>query len=160
MNAAYYHIALVHLPVVLCPLGAILLAVAHLRHNLPTARIGLAILLAASVIVIPVFLLGEPAEEIVEHLAGISETTIEEHEEAAEAALWLTLSAGALSIVSWICISAGARLERLALALTFIISTLASASLAFTAHRGGAIRHPEAFAAPQAHTEETEAHES
>jgi uncharacterized membrane protein len=160
MNAAYFHIALVHLPVVLCPLGAILLAVAHLRHSLPTARVGLAVLLAASVIVIPVFLLGEPAEEIVEHLPGISEATIEKHEESAEAALWLTLAAGALSIIAWICISAGARLERIALALTFIVSTLASAALAFTAHRGGAIRHPEAFAAPQAHTEEVENQES
>jgi hypothetical protein len=152
MNAAYLHIALVHLPVVLSPLGAILLAVAHLRHSPHIARVALAILVAASLIVIPVFLLGEPAEEIVEHLAGVSEHSIEEHEEMAEIALWATLSTGVLSIVSWMCITGGARLERAFLALTFIVSTLSSFALAYTAHKGGAIMHHEAFNSSPAQT--------
>jgi len=158
MNAAYFHIALVHLPVVLCPLGAILLAIAHYKHSAPVARVALGVILAASILVVPVFLLGEPAEEIVEHLAGISEETIEAHEETAETALWLTLAAGVLSAISWICISVGARLERVFLALTFIASTASSGALAYTAHRGGAIRHPEAFSAAPEHQEHSESH--
>lgn len=131
-----------------------MLAVAHLRHSPHIARVGLAILIAASLIIVPVFLLGEPAEEIVEHLAGVSEHSIEEHEEMAEMALWLTLSAGVMSIISWICINRGARLERAFLALTFIVSTLSSVALAYTAHRGGAILHHEAFTPASTSTQE------
>ena len=145
MNAAYLHISLVHLPIILCPLGAILLATAHMRDSAHIARVALALILAASVIVIPVFLLGEPAEEIVEHIAGISEHTIEEHEEAAEIALWLTISSGISALISWFCMIRGAALERIALTFTFLLSTISGIALAYTAHQGGAIRHPEAF---------------
>jgi uncharacterized membrane protein len=107
--------------------------------------VALAILIIASVVTLPVFLLGEPAEEIVEHLPGISEDIIEEHEEAAELALWVSLSSGVLGIATWIAISAGARLERALLALTFIVASVSSALLGYTAHQGGKIRHPEAF---------------
>lgn len=144
-NAAYFHIALVHLPVILCPLGVILLIIAHLRGSLQVAQVGLGVILAAGLIVVPVFLLGEPAEEIVEHIVGISEHAIEEHEEAAELALWLTLAAAVSSALAWITLAVGSTRNRIMLASTCIIATIASVALAYTAHMGGAIRHPEAF---------------
>ncbi len=145
MNAAYFHITLVHVPVILTPLGVVLLLIAHLRSSLSVARVALGILIAASVIAIPAFLLGEGAEEIVEHLPGISESVIEEHEEFAEVALWSAIAAGLASLCTWIAISRGAFLERALLITTFIVSGLASAVLGYTAHLGGTIRHPEAF---------------
>ena len=145
MNAAYFHITLVHLPVILTPLGVVLLMVAHLRSSLSVARVALGILIAASVIAIPAFLLGEGAEEIIEHLPGISESLIEEHEEFAEVGLWATIAAGLASLCAWVAISRGAFLERALLITTFFVSSIASVALAYTAHLGGSIRHPEAF---------------
>jgi hypothetical protein len=159
MNAAYLHIALVHLPVIMTPLGALLLAIAHLRGSLTVARVALGILIAASVIAVPVFLLGEPAEEIVEHLPGISEHLIEEHEEAAELALWCSIATGLLGLATWFAISIGAALERALLAITFLASSLASLALGYTAHQGGKIRHPEAFGLLQPQQQQAEHNE-
>jgi hypothetical protein len=150
MNAAYVHIVLVHLPVILTPLGAILLALAHMRHSMTVARVALGILVAAALITVPTFLVGEPAEEIVEHIAGVSEDTIETHEEAAEVALWCSIASGLLSLITWRVVAKGGALERAFLALTFLTSAIASATLGYTAHQGGKIRHPEAFSTPKA----------
>ena len=143
MNAAHLHITLVHIPVVLAPLGAILLAWGLVRSSLPVARVALCITIAAAVIATPAFLLGEGAEELVEHLPGISETLIEEHEESAELSLWLTIAAGLSSLIAWVAVARGMMLERALLIITLLISTAASASLTYTSHRGGLIRHPE-----------------
>lgn len=145
MNAAYFHITLVHIPVILCPLGAMLLAVAHLRHSIDIARVALALLGISGIMVVPVFLLGEPTEAIMRRIPGVSALLIEVHEESAHVALWLTASSGALSLITWLAITVGAALERALLALTFFVATLAGTALVYTAHMGGAIRHPEAF---------------
>ena len=143
MNAAFFHISLVHIPVVLTPIGCLLLVLGHLRHSIALARVALGLLIAASIMAVVVFLLGEPAEEIIEHLPGVSEHLIEEHEEAAELALWSSVAVGILSLITWWAVSIGAALERLLLAATFILSFVASVTLAYTAHQGGKIRHPE-----------------
>lgn len=145
MNAAYFHITLVHIPVILTPVGVALLIIAHLGTSISVARVALGILITASCMAIPAFLLGEGAEEIVEHLPGISESLIEKHEEFAELGLWSTIFAGLASLCTWVAISRGAWLERALLMTTFLVSSIASLVLAYTAHLGGAIRHPEAF---------------
>ena len=147
MNAAYFHIVLVHLPVILMPLGLIFLVLGHLKHSIVLARTALGLLIIASAVTVPVFLLGEPAEEIVEHIAGISHDVVEAHEEAAEIALWLAAGTGLLSIFAWWAIATGSALERLSLTVTTCIALVTSVSLAYTAHQGGKIRHPEAFSA-------------
>jgi hypothetical protein len=126
------------------PLGALLLAIAHLRSSLSVARVALGILVGASIVAIPAYLLGEGAEEIVEHLPGISESFIEEHEEAAEVSLWVTIAAGLASLITWVVVSRGAAVERAMLAITFFLSGAASLSLTYTAYLGGRIHHPEA----------------
>jgi hypothetical protein len=148
MNAAYLHIALVHVPVVLTPVSVILLAIAHLRSSLVVARVALGILIAASLVAVCAYFLGEGAEEIVEHLPGILESTIENHEESASLSLGFTIAVGLLSLMSWVAISRGSALERVLLAITFMVAAASSASLAYTAHLGGIIRHPEIVSSP------------
>ena len=149
MNAAHLHLLLVHIPVVVVPLACIVLLCGVRRDSLPITRTALTILLVASLIAIPTFLSGGEAEEIVEHLPGISEHLIEEHEEAADIALWLTLGVGVLSLLSLLAIRTGAALERTLLRATLLLSCVSSAALAYTANEGGRIRHPEAFSAEQ-----------
>ena len=149
MNAAHLHLLLVHIPVMVVPVGFLVLAYGTQRHSVSVARTGLTILIVASLFAIPTFLTGGEAEDLVEHLPGISEHLIEEHEEAADIALWITLGAGVVSALSLLAIKTGAALEQVLLRMTLLLSFVASAALAYTANQGGRIRHPEAFTKEQ-----------
>jgi uncharacterized membrane protein len=147
MNAVHLHLTLIHLPIVLVPTSVCIALIGIWRSSLVISRVGLWLLIFAATIAIPTFLSGGEAEEIVEHLAGASKNVIEEHEEAAELALWMTLLAGLLGICSLWAISRGARLERLLLRATLSAGCISALLLGQAAFRGGKIRHPEAFVA-------------
>jgi predicted RND superfamily exporter protein len=92
--------------------------------------------------VLPVYLTGEPAEEVVEHLPGVAESFIESHEDAAKFSLILTLATGALAFVAlWFQKSESRR--RLVNFGVMGLATVAFLSLAYTANLGGKIRHSE-----------------
>lgn len=159
MNAAHLHIVLVHFPVILVPVGALLLAFAIWRSNITLQTTAYCFFLGGAIIGGAAFLLGEDAEEIVEHLSGVMESTIEAHEEASEFAIWFTISLGILSVVALI----GDRLRPiLARDLQFPLMALAlatAATLGYAAQLGGMIRHPEAFEAPTGSGENSQGHE-
>ena len=146
MNAAHLHIVLVHLPIVLIPTATILLAFALLRKQGTVASVALWLFVGASLCSIPAFLIGEEAEEMVEDLPGISEDTIEEHEEAADVAFWLTLFVGATAVSGILLGTRAPRFLQPTLKILVMTGAVASASLAYTAYEGGKIRHPEAYA--------------
>lgn len=151
MNTAHWHLIVVHIPIVLVPLAAVLLSLGLLRNQEALKRTSFAILSICGMTTAAAFLTGDGAEEVVERLAGISETLIEAHEEAADVALWLCSISG---IISAFLLLPGSR--SLAKKLTFVavmVSWGASASLAYTGYLGGMIRHPEAYAASQVQAE-------
>lgn len=142
MSAAHLHLILVHVPVLFIPLALLLLA-AGLRlkqQSLSTLALGLFIFSAA--ISIPTFLSGEPSEEQVEDLPLVSESHIEEHEEAAELAFYVTLLAGALSVGSLI-VRKQPDYQKLLIASVLFTGALSSVALARAAYLGGQIRHSE-----------------
>lgn len=98
MSAAHVHLMLNHVPVVLLATGAAFLAWALVRGSDELLRAGAALLVAAAVAGAPVFLTGEPAEELVEHRPGVSEAAIERHEEAAEAAIVVLGAVGVVAL--------------------------------------------------------------
>jgi hypothetical protein len=102
MSLVHLHLALTHVPVVglLAALGLFLWAL--IRRNSEVARAGLAALVVIACITGLVFLTGEPAEEAVEKLAGVTEDSIHEHEELAEAALVATIALGTLALVAFV----------------------------------------------------------
>lgn len=148
MNAAHLHLILVHIPVVLTPTATVLLLLALWRKlpGLPTTA--LSIFVVATLVCVPAFLLGEDAEEIVEHRPGVIEDTIEEHEEAAELALWLTVATGSLSLLALLTKRSLPSLQPVTLKSLVVIGAIASGSLSYTAFEGGKIRHPEAYEGP------------
>lgn len=160
MNAAHLHIILVHLPIVLVPTATILLAFALLRKQSTVATVALVLFVGSSLGAIPAFLIGEEAEEIVEHLPGVSEDTIEEHEEAADVAFWLTLFVGGGSAGALLIRRRSPRLAHATLKALVVAGAVSSGTLSYTAYQGGKIRHPEAYdtAASSAHGDE-EAHD-
>ena len=145
MNAAHLHVILVHIPVVIVPLGAAILAIGLARRNAAVSSTALSILVLAAAVAVPAFLLGEGAEEIVERLPGVSEHLIEEHEEAADVALWLTVAAGLLSLASLVARRLKPSWYQRSALLALPVSIIAAALLSYAAFQGGKIRHPEAY---------------
>lgn len=156
MNAAYLHITLVHLPIVLIPTAAALLAIGLWRKNISLTNVALSLCIVATLFAVPAFLLGEGAEEVIEHLPGVSEDLIEAHEEVADIAFWITVAGGLASIVSLGLRIAGSALYNTLVKVVLFILITASGALTYAAYEGGKIRHPEAHATTSA---SSQAHE-
>lgn len=142
MNPAHIHLILNHVPVIGIPVALLFLAYGLWSKNLSTQRFSLLVLSGLAVIVLPIYLTGEPAEKVIEHLPGFAESVIEPHEDAAQISLILTLAAGALAFLAfwlqkrekWRC--------RLNLAV-IVLAIVAMLSLLYTANLGGQVRHTE-----------------
>jgi hypothetical protein len=98
--------------------------------------------ISSSLFSIPVYLTGEPAEEVIENMQGVHEVDIEPHEDAALIALIGCIITGIFAFLCFI----GPRIkfnENLGLNLLTLVSAVSIGLLIWTAHLGGQIRHPE-----------------
>ncbi len=86
MTPAHLHLALNHFPIVGVLASIVFLIAALTRRNSMLLRAGLLALVITALFALPVYFSGEPTEEVVENLAGVSHDTIEEHEEVAKLA--------------------------------------------------------------------------
>ena len=142
MNATYIHLLLNHFPILGTLIGGILLAFGLFYKNESIKKAAAVILVIMSITAIPVYLTGEPAEDSIEKLPGISESMIEMHEEAATIAIWLMMATGAGALVSlvmgWLKKGTSA-----AYIITCSLALLCFAAMARTGYYGGKIRHTE-----------------
>jgi len=90
-----------------------------------------------------VYLSGEPAEHLVEHLPGISEPVIEAHEEAAEVAFIAVIVLGVAAVAMLIVFRAPRSIPRPVSAGALIIALATCGLLLRTANLGGKVRHTE-----------------
>lgn len=142
MSPVHVHLALTHVPVLFIPLALFILLWGIKRQNPSIRKIAFSILVLASIISIPVFLTGEPAEETVENLPLVSNALIESHEEAAETAFIVTLITGAFSLLS-LLLASRQKIEINLAKLIIVLAMVGSVSLLYTANLGGQIRHSE-----------------
>jgi hypothetical protein len=142
MSFVHLHLLLNHVPVVGVLFVVVLLGVAFWKRNSEIGKLALALMAGIAAVTAVVFLTGEPAEEAVEGVAGISDALIHQHEDVAQAALISTGVAGsfALGLIWWY------RKQTLprSLVATFLAVTIGIGGLmAWTANLGGQIRHSE-----------------
>lgn len=142
MNSVQMHLALTHVPVILSLVGLVMLVVALLRRNTTLTQTSYIIIAVAGLAAVPVYFSGEEAEEAVEHIAGISESLIEEHEEVAKIAMFAIIASGILALAGlfaqhWI------RLTNFLKSAILMTSFVAAGFMVQTAHLGGQIRHTE-----------------
>jgi multisubunit Na+/H+ antiporter MnhC subunit len=152
MSVLHLHLILNHVPVIGTAFVLLMLGVSVTRRNEGMARLGLGVMVGLAAITAIVFLTGEPAEEAVERVAGVSEAMIHPHEEAAEAALIATTVVGALALLALAAFRRRALprwVTGSALVAVFGVSVL----LGWTANLGGRIRHTELGATAQAQRE-------
>ena len=142
MNWAHAHLILNHLPVLGTIFGLALLAWAVVRRDDTLQRAALATFVLAALAAIPVFLTGEPSEEIVEDLAGTAQAAIKAHEEAAVIALIAVEALGAMALAALgLFRKRGVPRPLATAALVFALAT--AGWMAQTANLGGRIRHAE-----------------
>ena len=131
-----------HLPVVGLLFVVVALAVGRWWRSDAILRLGLGMLVAVSLAAIPVFLSGEPSEESIKDLAGVSTRAIEAHEDAARVALIGLELLGLATLVALVR-SRGRAVPRRFAGILLVAAVALSGLLAWTAHLGGGIRHPE-----------------
>jgi hypothetical protein len=142
-------------PVIGIGLGFLLLAYAVLRKNLDLQKVSLFLLVITGLVAVAVYLTGEPAEETVEHLAGVSEAIIEKHEEAALVALIGATVLGAVSLGGLLAFRRSKAVAKTLVTVALFGSLIASGLMAWTANLGGQIRHSEIRAAAATLNEDT-----
>lgn len=142
MNPAHLHLLLNHLPIVGVLGGALLLAWGLLRNEDAVTRAALGALCLAGAAAVGVYFTGEPAEEMVESLAGVSEAALEAHEEAA---LWAAVGGGVLAVLAGLALAAArsrAAARRVGVGV-LAVAAVALGAMGWTANLGGQIRHSE-----------------
>ena len=143
MNAAQLHLALNHLPIFATLFGIAFLLLAFVRVEDYLKSIGLWFLVISALSAIPVYLSGEPAEEIIEHRQGVQESVIHDHEESAELAFLLAEILGGLSLGMLFLRAKKRPLPNLSWVFLSAVSAVILLLFLRTAHLGGQIRHDE-----------------
>ena len=143
MDATHLHLVLTHFPIVGTIIGIGILAYGQFLKNDDIKKIALVTFMLMAIITIPVFLTGEEAEETVEHIAGVSEQLIENHEEIAEKAVWLMGLLGIVSFINLFIIIKDISFAKTISVITLIISLGTFGFFAKVGSTGGEIRHSE-----------------
>lgn len=143
MSATHIHLLLNHIPILGSFFGFCLLVSGLILKNRVLERAALMTLIVTGLAGIPVFLSGEGAEERVEHLEGVSESYIEQHEEMAGIAFWLMDITAVMALLTLaISLVKGGRNLRLTL-ITVLFAMLTFGTMVITGNYGGQIRHNE-----------------
>ena len=143
MNATHFHLLLNHFPIIGTLIGTIIIIYGFMTNVLKIKILSAYIITVMSLIAVPVYLTGEPAEETVEHINGISENSIELHEEAAEFAIILMSITGALALISIIVSKLQPAIAHKTFFVLLVFSFFSFAAMARVGYLGGKIRHTE-----------------
>ena len=141
MDPVHVHLVINHLPIVGSILGAIVLVYGLLARSIAAQNAAYLLFLLAALGGTVAYLTGEPSEEAIEHLPGISRELIEAHEDSAKIAFIATI---VLAFTSLAGIGANLRFTRYQRTISYINVLMALISfglLAYTGFQGGKIRH-------------------
>jgi uncharacterized membrane protein len=142
MSGAHLHLIVNHIPVLGAVFGLLLLAYGLVRRNDGVVRASLWTLAIVGLAGLAAYLTGEPAEEIVEELPGISEAILERHEEAA---LLATIGGGivGLAALAGLLVHRARPVANGFSAVMLLLTLGLFGGMAWTANLGGQIHHAE-----------------
>lgn len=143
MNAAHFHLIINHFSIIMFLCALVIAVYGLVSKKDDVKKIALSMIVAGAVFALPTYFSGEPAAEFLENSAIVNDMLIEEHEEAAEKSILITVAAGALAGATLWLMKQKAKLAHPALIVTTVVSTGAIAMLGWTGSKGGLIRHPE-----------------
>jgi uncharacterized membrane protein len=143
MDFAHIHIVLTHFPIIGTLFGAGILLYGLISRDEISKKTAYVIFILVALVSIPVFFSGGEAEEVVEHLPGISENSIEQHEELAEAVIWLMALLGILSVIGFLFSRSKKAATGILHSVILIVSLVTFGFFARVGNLGGQIRHTE-----------------
>jgi uncharacterized membrane protein len=143
MNPVHIHLLLNHVPVLGGLLSLVLLVIGVVTKSRATGRIALGLLVFSALVAIPVFLTGEPSEEVLEGLAGISENLVEQHEDSGKIAMAAIGVSGLLGAFALVLMRREQVLPKWLMASLIGLLLVSNALMIRTAGLGGQIRHSE-----------------
>lgn len=143
MDPVHIHLFLNHVPIIGSIGGAVLLAYGMFRGSDEVKRVAMAAVVVMAVLAIPVFLTGEPSEDVVEGLAGVSEPMIEAHEDAGKFALITSIVSGGFAFLALVFSFGKRQVGRLLVWVALGTSLVTAGAMARAGNLGGQIRHSE-----------------
>ena len=143
MSWGHLHLLLNHVPVIGTLLGLLLLLVAFVRKSEELKKVTLVLFVLIALVTVPVYLTGEPAEEMVENIPGISKAMIDRHENAAFFTLIAVEVTGIIALAGLLVFRTKKGLGNLLALVTLAFSMVSGGLLAWTSNLGGQVRHTE-----------------
>jgi uncharacterized membrane protein len=148
IDAHHVHLMLSHLPVVGVLVGIALLAWGFVARSMDVKKASLGLFIACALAAVVTVATGESAEERVESLVGIRESSIERHEEAGKTAALATYILGGGSLVGLLVIWRFRRASQWVFVGVILLALATAVVLMRAANIGGTIRHPEIGSLP------------
>ncbi len=142
MNRAHLHLVVNHAPVLGSAFGVTLLVYAVVVNNQDFIRLAFVIFVVSAVAALAAYWTGEPAEDLLEHTVGAPTGLVEQHKEVAFVSLALTEMLGVMCLV-WLFVYPSRELPLDVAWFALIVALFVAASMTWTAHLGGQIRHSE-----------------
>jgi uncharacterized membrane protein len=143
MSPAHIHLLITHLPIFGALIGSLVLAFAIIIKSNDTKIAAYGVLVLSTFRAGIAYLTGEGAEEVVEEIPGVVESTIETHENFALIALIGLLILGLLSDIGLIAIVNKSTYARKIAIVVLITAIISFGLVAITRYLGGKIRHTE-----------------
>jgi uncharacterized membrane protein len=141
MDQTHLHLITNHLAIIGTLFAGIVLLIGLISNTVQTRIASFILMLISSIGGYVTFKTGHEAEETVEHMKGISEYVIEQHEELAEKALWFIILLFIASIVGLYAGKKNLQVEKKISWIILIISFISFAIFAWTGYLGGQIMH-------------------
>jgi len=143
MNAAHLHLLINHVPILATFFSIGILVWGMVAKSEAIKKVAMAGFLVAGLFVIVAFQSGESAEDIVEDYPAVTHDAIEEHEEAAAVAQWLTILLGIGGAAGLYMVQKNTKGVQNFLWVMLVFGAVTAGYLSYTAYEGGLIRHPE-----------------
>ena len=144
----HLHLIVSHLPVLGVFIGIAMLVWGFVTRSADVKRASLGLFVVCALAAAATVATGDPTEERVEKLSGISKQSIERHEDAGKLAAIVTYVLGAASLAGLVWIWLSRRPGNWVYVAMTVFALVAGVLLARAANVGGLIRHPELGSPP------------
>ena len=143
INSAHWHLLLNHFPIILSLIGTGFIVASFIFKKQHLKFASLLLIMLAAAFTIPAFATGEPAEEQVEGIAGVTDEAIHEHEEIAEKGRMVIFITGGLAFITLLLLHYKKKSVQVFMIITLIASAASAGILSYVGYTGGEIRHSE-----------------
>jgi hypothetical protein len=143
MNWAHLHLITNHFPILGAFLITALMALSLWKKDKQLLTLTFQMMILIGILTLPAYFTGEPSEELIEHLPGVSESVINKHENAALYGLIVTELLAVAGIVGLILLRRNLEKAFTILKPLLFLGVLDIFLMAWIANLGGEIRHSE-----------------